>query len=210
MPTLIAALLEGLRHTVPFHTLPATNRPAEQLWTAHNDTLLQLRMPLYHGRLAKPRPKQKVFDTAIQSGLAVLGSFALTTHIPQAVVRLERGSPTAISFQPRPFGGANWTPRHGISPTRLQLSWTDPLLERNPDEAPGQLTMDVSTRDMLFMAGKVAVATANSAGPNWRPSGTATLTFATTGTRPEARIVFRPLEPNRPATVVELTPYAGD
>ena len=148
--TLIAAVVEGLRQTVPFHRLPATSRPTEALWSAVNDTLLQLRLPLHHARLGKPRPKQKVYDAAIQSGLAVLGAFARQVGTSQAIVRIAGGAPEAISFQPRPFG-ANWTREHGITPVALQSSWSDPLLERDPGEGPRLLTRDVATRDIIHL-----------------------------------------------------------
>ena len=108
--SLIAAFVEGLRSTVPFHNLPVTNRPTEELWSAHNTCLLQLRLPLYYDRLRKPQPKQKAYDQAIQSGLAILSSFAAVVDTRQMIVRIERGAPEAISFQPRPFSGAACEP----------------------------------------------------------------------------------------------------
>ena len=44
---LVAAFVEGLRGTVPFRSLPVTNRPTEELFEAHNTCLLQLRLPLH-------------------------------------------------------------------------------------------------------------------------------------------------------------------
>jgi hypothetical protein len=200
---LIAAFVEGLRQTMPFHSLPASNRLTETLWTAHNDTLLRLRLPLYYDRLRKPRPKQKTYDAAIQSGLAVLGSFALLTGTAQAIIRIDRSTAQAISFQPRPFG-ANWIVKHGITPAAMQVSWTDPLLERDPMEVPRLLTLDVSTRDILHLAGKVALAVVNSTTTDPRSNGVATFTFARTGTQPKARVVYRPLALNAPSHTVVL------
>jgi hypothetical protein len=201
--SLIAAFLDGLRQTQPFHSLPASNQLTEQLWESHNTVLLQLRLPLYYDRLRKPRPKQKTYDTAIQSGLAVLGSFALITGTAQAIVRIDRGASQAISFQARPFG-ANWVVDHGVTPVALQQSWSDPLLERDQMEAPRMLTLDVSTRDVLHLAGKVALAVVNSTTTDPRSRGTATFTFARIGTQPKARVIYRPLQPNEPATVIAL------
>jgi hypothetical protein len=62
--TLIRAMVEGLRQTVPFRSLPVMNRPLDELWFAHNHAMLQLRLPLYHRRLGKSRPKDKVYDDA--------------------------------------------------------------------------------------------------------------------------------------------------
>ncbi len=206
--SLITAVVEGLRHTVPFRGLPATSRPTEQLWTAHNDTLLLLRLPLYHDRLRKPRPKQKVYDAAIQAGLAVLGAVARETDTHQAIVRIADGEPDAISFQPRPFG-ANWTREHGITPTALQQSWSDPLLECDPVMGSVSLTMDVSTRDIVHLAAKVALAVVKSTTTSSHPSGTATFTFTRRSFLPEARVVYRPLQPNEPARIVELVTTAA-
>jgi len=196
-------MIEGLRSTVPFHGLPVTNRPTEELWTAHNDALLQLRLPLYYDRLRKPQPKQKAYDQAIQSGLAILSSFAAVVDTRQAIVRIERGAPEAISFQPRPFG-ANFIRQYGISPVALQVSWTDPLLEAHPINGRSSLTTAVSTRDILHLAGKVATALALQVEHRTLPSGHATFLFTREGHRPMARVVYRPLLADLPARTVEL------
>ena len=142
--SLITAFVEGLTETLPFRGLSVkTNRLNETLWTAVNDTNLKLRLPLYWDQLRKPRPKKAVYDASIQAGLAVLGSFAMITNTKQAIVRIEHGNATAVSFQPRPFGEANWTRDHGIMPVALQNSYSDPLLERDRADGPIPLTMDV-------------------------------------------------------------------
>lgn len=84
---LITGLVESLRRTLPFQSLAVTNRPHEALWRAHNETLLALRLPLYHARLGRARPKPKGYDTAIQAGLAILGAFAHVTGTRQAIVQ---------------------------------------------------------------------------------------------------------------------------
>jgi hypothetical protein len=189
---LVVALLEGMRHTTPFRALPATNRPTEELWSAHNDVMLKLRLPLHHERLRKAWPKQATFDAAIQSGLAILSRFAATVGTHQAIVRIERGSPEVISFQPRPLGGANWTRTHCISPVALQNGWTDPL--RTHDEFDGRtsLTTAVGTRDILHLASGVAIALGRQVERHTHPSGTATLIFNPRGKVPGGRIVYRP------------------
>jgi hypothetical protein len=61
-----AAMLDTLRQTIAFQELAtATGRPHEILWDAYTQTLLLMRLPLYHKRLRKPAPKPKVYDTAI-------------------------------------------------------------------------------------------------------------------------------------------------
>jgi len=201
--SLVAAFVDGLRQTVPFHSLPVTNRPTEELFEAHNTCLLQLRLPLYYDRLRKPRPREKTFDAAIQSGLAILSSFAATVGTHQAIVRIERGAPEAISFQPRPFSGANWVRPHSISPVAIQADLTDPLLEIDPIDARSTLTMPVSTRDVLHLAGKVATVLALQAEHRTLPSGTATFIFTKDGATPTGRVVYRSLL-NLPARTVEL------
>jgi hypothetical protein len=203
--SLITAFVEGLTETLPFRGLSVkTNRLNETLWTAVNDTNLKLRLPLYWDQLRKPRPKKAVYDASIQAGLAVLGSFAMITNTKQAIVRIEHGNATAVSFQPRPFGEANWTRDHGIMPVALQNSYSDPLLERDRADGPIPLTMDVSTRDILHMARKVADAVVKSSTTTMFADGVATFTFARRSFRPEARVIYRPLQANEPATVVTL------
>ena len=191
-PPLVAAFVEGLRSTVPFRSLPATGRPTEELWSAHNSVLLQLRLPLYHQRLGKPRPKEKVYEEAIRSGLGALATFASLIGTCQATVRIERGSREAISFQPRPFG-ANWTLVHCIQPVALQVDWTDPMLTYDDIDGRQTLTKAVSTRDIIHLAGKVALATAHLTEHTTFPSGTATYTFHGPDTCPRGQIVYRPL-----------------
>jgi hypothetical protein len=189
---LVAAFVEGLRDTVPFRSLPVTNRPLEELWQAHNDTLLKLRLPLHFSRLGKPQPKQKAYDAAIQTGLAELSSFASVVGTNQVIVRIERGAPKAISFQPRPFA-VNWVRPHGISPVALQTNWTDPLLTHDDFDGRITHTTAVSTRDVVHLAGKVALALARQVEHGTHPSGHATFIFNPRGEVPGGRIVYRPL-----------------
>lgn len=188
MTSLIAAIVEGLQQTVPFHSLPATTRPINALWFAHTQSLLQLRLPLYHTRLRKPRPKQKVYDEALQAGLAVLASFAREVGTQRAIVRVAEGTLDAISFQPRPFA-ANWNRQPALSPGAL----ADPTLD--PLTLTGQMPI-VSTGDMLHLAGKVALVMADvsaAAAGVHRGSGTATIEFPSNPDKPAARLVYRPL-----------------
>ena len=187
---LVAALLEGMRQTTPFRTLPMTNRPTEELWSAHNAVLLQLQMPLHHERLRKPRPKDKAFDTAIQSGLAELCSFAAVAGTNQAVVRIEGGAPRAISFQSRPFG-VNWTPARCITPAELRNDFKDPLLDTDAINGRSTLTMPVTVRDVVFLAGQVALALARQV-EGLRANGVATFIFNARGEVPGGRVVYRP------------------
>jgi hypothetical protein len=141
----------------PFASLPAMSRPLDELAFAHEYTLLALRLPLHHRRLRKARPKPKLYDAAIQPGLAILGAFAQQMGTRQAIVRLENGKPSAISFQPRPFE-ANWTREHALSPEALHDPTTDRLLLS--DTLPR-----VSTGDMVHLAAKIALAVSISTRP---------------------------------------------
>jgi hypothetical protein len=189
MTSLVAAMVEGRLQTVPFHKLPATTRPINALWFAHTHALLQLRLPLYHTRLRKPRPKQKVYDEALQAGLAVLASFAREVGTHRAIVRIDKGTLDAISFQPRPFA-ANWNRSPSLSPDALADPTTDPLT------LTGQLPT-VSTGDMLHLAGKVALVMADIAAaedhPDYPPSGTVTIEFPPNAEKPAAHLVYRHL-----------------
>jgi hypothetical protein len=183
MPPLIAAIVRSLRDTLPFASLPAMSRPLDELAYAHDYTLLALRLPLHHRRLRKARPKPKLYDAAIQPGLAILGAFAQQMGTRQAIVRLEDGAPSAISFQPRPFE-ANWTREHALSPHALADPTTDRLLLS--DTLPR-----VSTGDMLHLAAKVALAVVDKT--EAEANGTATFQFvAGKPFRPMVRVVYRP------------------
>jgi hypothetical protein len=199
MTSLIEAMVEGLRQTAPFQSLPAMTRPQDELWRALNNTLLQLRQPLYYEYLHKPAPKDKDYDEAIQSGLAILHVYAANTGTRQAIVRLKNGHTDAISFQPRPLG-ANWTAQHLLQPQAL----LDP--DKDPLTAAGSLP-EVSTFDMLHMAGKVARAFAmRSVGPKVPPNGVATFEFAKADNQTPARMVYRPrdLPHSAPSLIVSL------
>jgi hypothetical protein len=199
---LLEAFADGLRLTVPFNDLPAKTRSPDVILIAHDRTNMALRQPLYSKYLRKPHPKMKVFDTAIQSGLAILASFAHAAGTRQAIVRLESGQREAVSFQPRPFNG-NWTRVHAISPALLQSNFKDPL--PRPDEAlaPAGMMSEMSTRGILHLAGKTAMAIARSL-PGEPEAATVTFTFETGFMRPHARAVFRPLAANKAAHVIEL------
>ena len=185
--TLVEAIVAAIRLTVPFRTLPAMTRPLDELWHAHNSTLLSLRLPLYHNRLHKPRPRPKAYDAAIQAGLAILGAFARAVTTRQAIVRIERGQLAAISFQPRPFA-ANWNREHALSPGALADAMTDPLTMTGQQPT-------VSTGDMIHLAGKVAMTVADIASNGVQANGTATFEFGTApGTQPVVRVVYRPKE----------------
>jgi hypothetical protein len=53
---LIARMAEELLANRRFSDLPATTRPMNTVWTALNNTLLALRLPIYHLYLGKPAP----------------------------------------------------------------------------------------------------------------------------------------------------------
>jgi hypothetical protein len=180
---LLAAFVDDLRSTVPFQTLPAMSRPLETLWSAHNQTLLAMRQPLYGSYLrpGKARPKPKDYATAVQSGLAILAAYANATGTKQAIVRFTKGKTDAISFQPRP-SGANWTKQHAL--TGIDRAH-DPMVETNEYEA-------VTTADILFLAEKTVL---TFIGEHTNPSiisGTATFVFFDpTKDTPNARLVLR-------------------
>lgn len=189
MPPLIKAMVDNLRRTKPFSSLPPMTRPLDELVFAHEYTLLALRLPLYHHRLRKARPKPKAYDVAIQQGLALLGAFAQEVGARQAIVRLEDGRPTAISFQPRPFG-ANWTRDHALSPEALHDPTTDRLLLS--DTLPR-----VSTGDMVHMAAKITLAVVDKHEAD--PNGTATFQFSADSPRdPEVHVTYRSKASNAP------------
>jgi hypothetical protein len=153
-----------LRATRPFAKLPATNqRPMNTTWQALNDTLMSMRLPLYHRSLRKPVPTEKVYEAAVQNGLALLGAFAATLGTKQAIVSSRGRWIDRISFQPRP-DGMNWNAAHAISPEYL-------VQKRASD--PNQA---VSLEDFLFMAAKTTYVVARrSAGAI--PDITATFAF---------------------------------
>ena len=183
--TLIEAIVEAIRLTVPFRTLPAMTRPLDEFWHAHNHALLSLRLPLYHERLHKTRPKPQAYDAAIQTGLAILGAFAGAMNTRQAIVRIDSGQLAAISFQPRPFA-ANWNREHALSPGALVDPMTDPLTLTSQRPI-------VSTGDMIHLAGKIAMAVAGMASNSAQADGTVTFEFGTAaGNQPAVRAVYRP------------------
>jgi len=108
------AILDALQHTPPFKDLPLTKRPEDDLWMAMNETLLALRMAIYHIRLGKRAPKPKDRENAIQMALALLAAFGYVMKTRQAVVSSERGIARSISFQPRP-ASFNWTHQHALT-----------------------------------------------------------------------------------------------
>lgn len=199
---LLEAFAEGLRLTLPFSDLPATTRTTDVIWITANSTNLLLRLPLYSKNLRKPRPKTKTYDQAIQAGLAILASFAHAAGTRQAIVRIAGGSREAISFQPRP-ASANWTHVHAISPTLLHSNMTDPL--PRPDEAlaPAGMMAEVSTRGVVHMAGKTALAMLHAI-PEEIDDCTVTFTFENGWLRPRARAILRPLAANKATHVIEL------
>jgi hypothetical protein len=194
-----AAMLDTLRQTVAFQDLAAaTGRPHEVLWNAYTQTLLGMRLPLYYRRLRKPEPKPKVYEAAIQSGLAIVTAFALATGVKQAIVRLAAGRIDALSFQPRPFA-ANWTATHALAPPALHNRATDPLVAGTPRPS-------LETADLLSLCGKVALLL------NYRAfgldidngavtDGTTTFGFAPA---PAALVVFRAVHPDWPQLNVML------
>lgn len=206
---LLEAFAEGLWLTTPFQHLPATTRLQDLVWIAANSTNSALRLPLYNEYLRKPRPKTKVFDEAIQSGLAVLAAFAHAAGTRQAVVRLGEGQLQAISFQPRPHG-ANWTAAHAIAPLELWDNRTDPLPTPDSAQAPAGMMVEMSTRGILHLAGKTAKAIARLHGEHDNtPKGfvsdaTVTFEFPAGFMRPRARAILRPLAANKAAHVIEL------
>jgi hypothetical protein len=185
MSDTLEGIARALRETHPFHNLPATSQHHQTLWTAYNRTLLALRLPLYHNRLGKPRPKQTAYDEAIQMGLALLAAFAHHAGTHQAIVRID-GNGEAISFQPRPWA-ANWTAQHALSPEALQDAERDPLTQH------GQRPQ-VSTADIVHLPRLVALAFIKAKHTSsHRASGTATFEFYTNNwDQPSTRLCWRP------------------
>jgi len=142
---LVKQMAEQLRALPLFAELPARTRPMNTLWDALNQTLLELRLPLYHVYLRKPAPKAGVRIAAIQCGLAYLGAFAHCTGTNQAIVTTAGGHPRSISFQPR-TDEFNWTAEHAISAP------DDSMLCRH--------ATSVGIEDVLFLAAKVSYAVA--------------------------------------------------
>jgi hypothetical protein len=196
MSDILEGIVEDLRATAPFHGLPVTNRPHSALWAAYNRTLLALRMPLYHQRLGKPRPKSKAYDDAIQMGLAILASFAHQSGTHRAIVRINHGAGEAISFQPRPWA-ANWTALHALQPDALLDPNQDPMTEHG-------LRPQVSTADVLHLSRLVALAFIKAGDePPLEVRGTATFEFLVNDwSQPTARIIYRPFgNPHLPAHI---------
>lgn len=108
------AILDALQKTLPFRDMPPMRRPVDDLWAVLEETLLALRMPIYHIKLGKRAPKLKDRERAIQMALAMLAAFGHTMKTRQAVISCERGVARSISFQPRP-GTFNWTYEHSLS-----------------------------------------------------------------------------------------------
>lgn len=182
----LEGFLEGLRMTAPFTDLSAKSRPKTMVWDAYDSTLLALRHPVHHAYLRKPALKPAAHDASIQAGLAVLAAFARGLNTRQALVRIEGDRCQTISFQPRPFG-CNWTAAHAISPESLQGDWKDPLLEGIESTPFGNV---VSTRKVVHLAGKVALAIAHRTG-NWDASGQLTFEFEPNWRVPTARARWR-------------------
>jgi hypothetical protein len=184
--TLIEAMVARLQRTAPFHGKPVMNRPLNTLWHWHEQTLLQLRQPLHHRYLRKPRPKLKVYDEAIQAGLAILAAFASETHVKQAIVRIGADNRLdAISFQPRPFAAA-WNRTHAISPGALADAMMDPM--------SGAEVPRMHVADMIHLAGKVSLAIANKVTDDGDISGHATFEFNRNPNAPETLVLvtYRP------------------
>jgi hypothetical protein len=155
-----------LRTTRPYVDLPVTNRAMTDLWSAMDDCLLKLRMPLYYRRFRKRPPKPADYHTAIQAGLALVGAFATGMGTNQAIISSRRGWIDRISFQPRPHGMA-WSAKHAISPQDLvhAAHTTGPY--------------EVSLEDFLHLSAKVVYAVAHhNAGEI--PDATATYAFGRT------------------------------
>jgi len=201
IPSLLEVFAEFLLLTDPFKGLPAMNRPADTILEASKQTNMALRLPLYYTRLGKPRPKPKIFEEAIQYGLGLLTAFASAADTNQIIVRLKDGERDAISMQPRLFG-ANWVRKHGISPANLWNNNTDPMPAPDPALPAEEQASELSTRGMLHMAGKVALAIQRM-DPLTPADGTVTFVF-----NEEyplfARAVFRPLAANQPQRQVAL------
>jgi hypothetical protein len=149
--SIVAAIVEDLRSSLPFHGLPAKTRPQNALYQALNQALLSLRMPLHHVRLGKPRPKPAAYDQAIQQGLAILAAFAAATGTQRAIVPLHGGAAGKTSLQPRPWD-VNWTPKHALSPPEFTDPTKDPLT-RDDHGLPR-----VSAGDFVHLPRKLALA----------------------------------------------------
>ena len=157
---LVRQMAEQLRAMPPIAELPARTRPMNTLWDALNQTLLELRLPLYHVYLTKPAPKPGTREAALQCGFAYLGAFAYCTGTNQAIITSLRGHPRSISFQPR-TDEFNWTAEHAISGP------DDSMLTRGPN---------VGIEDVLFLAAKVSCAFGGYQAGH-APDYTATFTF---------------------------------
>lgn len=174
---LVTRMADTLRTMKPFEELPARTRPMNTLWDALNQTLLDLRLPLYHVYLKKPAPKPGVRQAAVQCGLAYLGAFSHCTGTKQAIVTTRGGHPRSISFQPR-TEEFNWTAEHAISCAEGRS-----MLTRHANR--------VDVDDVLFLAAKVSYAVGGyqaGCAPNY------TTTFSFEGSRPgNVRVVVREL-----------------
>jgi len=169
---LAARMAERLLADRRFSDLPAMTRPMNTVWTVLNNTLLVLRLPIYHLYLGKPAPKRAVREAAIQSALAMLATFADCVGTKQSIITSHGGHAHAISFQPRPFG-INWTARHAIA------SADDAQLSHGPN---------VGIDDMLFLAVKVTCAIAGYQAGHMAPS---TTTFLFGAAHPAVVVIVR-------------------
>jgi hypothetical protein len=192
-PEQVVRINDFLRLTHPFTDLPVMNRPMNVTWQALNDTLMAMRLPLYHKALRKPMPAEKAYETATQLGLALLGAFAAAVGTKQAIVSSRGRWIDRISFQPRP-DGMNWTAEHAIDPQNL--------VQRRPPD-PNQ---NVQIEDFLFMAAKTTyVIGRHQAGTI--PDTTATFAFGeSTQGYPWVEAVVRELRTNAAPRYTALRP----
>src|ERR1700722_5903183 len=105
-----------------------------------------MRLPLYWRRLGRAIPNPAAYEIAVQSGLAILSTFANTVGTRQAVLSSYAGTIISISFHPRPYG-VNWTAEHALSQGEVTTMF------------PHDHGMHVEVSDMLHLAAKVAHAT---------------------------------------------------
>ena len=68
----MATIAASLRLTQPFHDLPVSRHPHNDVFTAYERAVRALRLPLYHMRLGKPRPKDFTSKAGSGDSLGVM------------------------------------------------------------------------------------------------------------------------------------------